>query len=125
MAMMVLTVLSLAAAWAARATPCRRSEDFISIASHELRTPLTPLTLQLDRLRACWAQRAGRGEIGKLQASLERQTARLTTLVEILLDVTRLRAGPMRLKREKVTCPRWPGRPSTGWPITSASAAAS
>jgi two-component system OmpR family sensor kinase len=78
-------------------------EDFISIASHELRTPLTPLTLQLDRLRRMLDRKeVGMPELTKLQASLERQTARLTSLVEILLDITRLRAGPLKLKREKV-----------------------
>jgi signal transduction histidine kinase len=101
MAMLVLTVLILGAAGAERDDAVQAREDFISIASHELRTPLTPLTLQLDRLR----RMLGRNELGitevtKLQASLERQTTRLTTLVDILLDVTRLRAGPMRLKRE-------------------------
>jgi len=103
MAMMVLTVLVLAAAGAERADAVQAREDFISIASHELRTPLTPLTLQLDRLRRMVSRNElGVPEVTKLQASLERQTARLTTLVDILLDVTRLRVGPMRLKREKV-----------------------
>jgi signal transduction histidine kinase len=103
MAMVVLTSLVLGAAAAERTDAVRAREDFISIASHELRTPLTPLTLQLDRLRRMIGRKAlGLDEVAKLQASLERQTARLTNLVEILLDVTRLRTGPMKLKREKV-----------------------
>ena len=103
LAMTVLTALVLGAAGAERSDAVRAREDFISIASHELRTPLTPLTLQLDRLRRMLGRKElGLEEVGKLQASLERQTTRLTTLVEILLDVTRLRSGPMRLKREKV-----------------------
>jgi signal transduction histidine kinase len=103
MAMMVLTALLLAAAAAERADAVQAREDFISIASHELRTPLTPLTLQLDRLRRMLDRKeVGMPELTKLQASLERQTARLTSLVEILLDITRLRAGPLKLKREKV-----------------------
>ena len=103
LAMMVLTVLVLGAAGAERADAVQAREDFISIASHELRTPLTPLTLQLDRLRRMLSRNElPVPEVTKLQASLERQTTRLTTLVDILLDVTRLRAGPMKLKREKV-----------------------
>jgi len=103
MAMSALTALVLGAAAAERSDAVQAREDFISIASHELRTPLTPLTLQLDRLRRMLsAKELGLDEVGKLQASLERQTTRLTTLVEILLDVTRLRTGPMKLKREKV-----------------------
>jgi signal transduction histidine kinase len=101
--MMMLTALVLGAAAAERADAVQAREDFISIASHELRTPLTPLTLQLDRLRRMLNRNElGVPEVGKLQASLERQTTRLTTLVEILLDITRLRTGPMKLKRERV-----------------------
>jgi signal transduction histidine kinase len=101
MAMVVLTSLVLGAAAAERSDAVRAREDFISIASHELRTPLTPLTLQLDRLRRMIERRElGLAEVSKLQASLERQTARLTTLVDILLDVTRLRKGPMKLRCE-------------------------
>jgi signal transduction histidine kinase len=103
MAMMVLTALVLGAAGAERADAVQAREDFISIASHELRTPLTPLTLQLDRLRRMLSRNElGIAEVTKLQASLERQATRLTTLVDILLDVTRLRVGPMRLRREKL-----------------------
>jgi signal transduction histidine kinase len=103
LAMSVLTGLVLGAAAAERGDAVQAREDFISIASHELRTPLTPLTLQLDRLRRMLdREHLGVEEVSKLQASLERQTVRLTTLVEILLDVTRLRTGPMKLKREKV-----------------------
>jgi signal transduction histidine kinase len=102
MAMVVLTSLVLGAAAAERGDAVQAREDFISIASHELRTPLTPLTLQLDRLRKMLSRgELGLEEVRKLHASLERQTARLGALVDILLDVTRLRAGPMRLKREK------------------------
>jgi signal transduction histidine kinase len=103
MVMVVLTSLVLGAAAAERTDAVQAREDFISIASHELRTPLTPLTLQLDRLRRMLnREELGFEEVTKLQASLERQAARLTNLIEILLDVTRLRAGPMKLKREKM-----------------------
>jgi signal transduction histidine kinase len=103
MATAALLSLTLGAAAAERADAVQAREDFISIASHELRTPLTPLTLQLDRLRRLLARGAvDHDELSKLQASLERQTTRLTALVEILLDVTRLRRGPMALRRELV-----------------------
>jgi signal transduction histidine kinase len=103
MAMVVLTSLVLGAAGAERADAVQAREDFISIASHELRTPLTPLTLQLDRLRRMLTRKElDPKEVAKLQASLERQAARLTSLVDILLDVTRLRRGPMKLKPEKL-----------------------
>jgi signal transduction histidine kinase len=103
MAMVVVTSLVLGAAGAERQDAVQAREDFISIASHELRTPLTPLTLQLDRLRRMLTrEELAIPEVTKLQASLERQAGRLTALVDILLDVTRLRTGPMRLKREKL-----------------------
>jgi signal transduction histidine kinase len=103
MAMMLVTALVLAAAAAERADAVQAREDFISIASHELRTPLTPLTLQLDRLRRMLGRQSwGWAEVGKLQGSLERQTARLTTLVGHLLGRHPPARGPMRLQREKV-----------------------
>jgi signal transduction histidine kinase len=102
-AIVILTSLVLAAAAAERADAVRAREDFISIASHELRTPLTPLSLQIDRLK----RRLGSGryapeDLETIQSSLQRQTDRLTGLVDILLDITRLRSGRMTLDRESL-----------------------
>jgi len=77
----------------------RARDEFLSIASHELRTPLTPLRLQLDSLEVA-LERTGLLADEALRRRLDRastSTARLTRLIEDLLDVSRLRAGRMSL----------------------------
>lgn len=77
-------------------------DEFLSIASHELRTPLTPLKLKLQTL----ARQIKKGNIhGGEQYlpvidSLERQVKRLTDLIDDLLDVSRISAGKLTLKKE-------------------------
>ena len=71
----------------------RKRDDFLSVASHELKTPLTSLKLTISALER-EAKRAGTPE--SFGARLERirtQSARLATLVEQLLDVSRMSAG--------------------------------
>ncbi|NFG25354.1 HAMP domain-containing histidine kinase [Clostridium botulinum] len=74
-------------------------DDFISSVSHELRTPLTSIkgwviTLQDDNTDK---------ETFKLGFNiLEKETDRLSNMVEELLDFSRLINGKMQLKREKV-----------------------
>jgi len=76
--------------------------EFLSIASHELRTPLTPLMIILHRL----LDPAGREPLEaiapeRLRAMLtrsERQVQRLVTLIDSLLDVSRISSGSIRLQ---------------------------
>jgi PAS domain S-box-containing protein len=78
-------------------------DQFLSIASHELRTPLTSLTLQLSGL----SRRMTAGTLGALPAEkleagvarMEQQTARLTSLVDELLDVSRISRGGLAINR--------------------------
>ena len=80
----------------------RERDEFLSVASHELRTPVTALQLQLQMLNRV-AQRAGAplpdALLHKMEA-LERQTRRITLLVNELLDVSRMRLGRLELKLE-------------------------
>lgn len=76
-------------------------DEFLSIASHELKTPLTPLRLQVENVRRA-LDKAGLLE-DRIAARLEqinRQTQRLTTLVDSLLDVSRISAGRLSLELE-------------------------
>jgi PAS domain S-box-containing protein len=76
-------------------------DQFLSIASHELRTPLTSLTLQLSSV----SRLARNGTLATLPADkleervgrMERQTARLTSLVNELLDVSRISTGRLAI----------------------------
>ncbi|HEU5315138.1 MAG TPA: sensor histidine kinase [Chloroflexota bacterium] len=78
----------------------RLREEFLSIAAHELKTPLTSVRgaaqLTLRRL-----DREGSADPERWRTSLElidSQSAKLATLVERLLDVSRLRAGKLALE---------------------------
>lgn len=82
-------------------------EDFMSIASHELKTPLTPLKMQLQLLSHL--VQTGVAVAGPLEEKLktviaasDQQIARLTRLVDDILDATRLRTGRFALRREQV-----------------------
>jgi signal transduction histidine kinase len=82
----------------------RARDDFLSIASHELRTPLTALSLQIgivqraiERHETISFERFG----SRLQA-IVRQIERLTTLINGLLDVSRLTVGRLTLELEEV-----------------------
>jgi PAS domain S-box-containing protein len=75
----------------------RLRDEFISIASHELRTPLTALALQLETLRDGAA--GNETLVRKLDRAL-RISDRLGTLIEDLLDVSRIATGRFRLHHE-------------------------
>ncbi len=81
-------------------------DEFLSIASHELRTPLTPLQIQLQRLLGV-SGKAGLDHMPKEQVRgmLQRsaiQVSRLATLIDSLLDVSRITAGRFHLELEQV-----------------------
>jgi signal transduction histidine kinase len=77
----------------------RLRDDFLSIASHELNTPLTSLKLALAHLgrRAFEPDTASR-----LLGTAERQVTRLNSLVNELLDVSRITAGKLKLDPEDI-----------------------
>jgi len=88
--------------WTRAQDEVRERDEFLSIASHELRTPVTALQLQLQLL-----QRAAQRSIEELPRllegkvdTLERQTRRISLLVNELLDVSRMRLGKLELRYE-------------------------
>lgn len=83
----------------------RARDEFLSIASHELKTPISTLTLQLSsacQLLAGPLDEAGRKKLEGKLASATRQVDRLTTLINHLLDVTRITAGRLALAPETI-----------------------
>jgi two-component system sensor kinase FixL len=90
--------------WRKAREEVRERDEFLSIASHELRTPVTALQLQLQLLQRT-AQRSvdelPRVLGGKVEA-LERQTKRISALVNELLDVSRMRLGKLELRYEEL-----------------------
>jgi signal transduction histidine kinase len=77
----------------------RNKDDFLSLVSHELRTPVTSIKgyAQLLKRRA---KRDQLPEQAMLAAeTIERQTARMQELIDLLLDLTRLDTGRLRLEK--------------------------
>jgi PAS domain S-box-containing protein len=78
----------------------RARDEFLSVASHELKTPLTSLQLQIEGLsrnlerRADTALRESRLLAGA--KAVTQQARRLSDLIEVLLDVSRINSGRLR-----------------------------
>lgn len=77
----------------------RMKTEFVSLVSHELRTPLTSIKGYIDLLMA--------GEVGPLTADqleflgiAKSNADRLVILINDLLDISRIEAGKMELRRE-------------------------
>jgi PAS domain S-box-containing protein len=76
-------------------------DDFLSIASHELRTPLSTLVLQLETLKHSLARLELDDKTrGRLDAA-SRQTLRLGSLIDSLLDVARICSGRLQIDRRE------------------------
>ncbi len=75
---------------------------FLSVASHELRTPVAALQLQLEALRHLMAPLGTHDERVTERVDRARQTVRrLTSLIEDVLDVSRIALGKLELARER------------------------
>jgi len=75
----------------------RAKDEFLAMLGHELRNPLAPIltALQLMRLR-------GVSGADRERTVIERQVKHLMTLVDDLLDVSRIARGKVQLRRELV-----------------------
>jgi signal transduction histidine kinase len=75
----------------------RAKDEFLAVLGHELRNPLSPMVtaLQLMRLRAP-------AELVSERTVLERQVNHMARLVDDLLDVSRIAAGKVQLRRSSV-----------------------
>jgi len=96
----------------------RTRDEFMSIASHELKTPLTSLHLQIQMMsrmmkkllfsRVQSDSQMASQEAPPLERFLhglqvcERQSGKLSSLLDELLDLTRVRLGQLQLTKEKL-----------------------
>src|SRR5690606_33954313 len=71
-----------------------KKDEFIGLASHELKTPLTSVNAYLQILAGMPTDDKGRQFIQKAL----RQKKKLTTLVNDLLDISKIEAGKLQLK---------------------------
>jgi PAS domain S-box-containing protein len=78
-------------------------DTFLSVAAHELRTPLTSLLLHVEmQKRAIEAGTLDAGRALRAVTATHAQARRLDGLIDTLLDVARLSAGPLVLEVESV-----------------------
>lgn len=77
-------------------------DEFIAVAAHELRTPLATLTLRVQSLMSQLRRTGERASVLDRLGFISRQVTRLTGLVESVLDVGRVNAGTLELRREEV-----------------------
>src|SRR6186713_2707781 len=77
----------------------RRKDEFLAMLAHELRNPLAPIrtAVQLLRLKELGSQQRSRA-----RDVIERQVEHLVTLIDDLLDVSRITRGMITLQLEPV-----------------------
>ncbi len=77
----------------------RRKDEFLAILSHELRNPLQPLQTAVEVL-----EHDPEAPVPpRIRGIIQRQVHHITRLVDDLLDIARLNAGKLDLRRETVT----------------------
>lgn len=78
----------------------RQKDEFVANTSHDLRTPLATIGAAIELILA--NEPTGTSElIHRLFVSIDAATARMSKLVEDLLELTRLQAGRVQLQRER------------------------
>ncbi|MCR5865750.1 response regulator [Aquincola sp. J276] len=90
--------VALRAALAASEAAGRAKSEFLSHLGHEIRTPMSGITGMADLLAATQLDATQRGYVEMMQ----RSAGSLLTLVDRLLDFTRLEAEPPQLRAEPV-----------------------
>jgi signal transduction histidine kinase len=77
----------------------RNKDEFLATLAHELRTPLAPIRNALTLLNRRGGDDAA---LGSARQIIERQVQFMTRLIDDLLDVSRIAAGRLHLKVERI-----------------------
>ena len=77
----------------------RRKDEFLAMLAHELRNPLAPISAAADILAL---GPVTEDRLARTSAIISRQVRHLTTIVEDLLDVSRVMRGMVTLERERL-----------------------
>ena len=76
-------------------------DEFLMMASHELKTPLTSLKLRAQSFKRQEQKNPSafysKEKVDRLVEEMERQSKRLSKLIDVMLDVSRLRSGTLRM----------------------------
>lgn len=79
----------------------RSKSQFLAAASHDLRQPTHALGLYIATLRAmCSAPSVSGAELGNIAGKLQTALKGLVQLLDVLLDISKLDAGAVKVKRE-------------------------
>jgi signal transduction histidine kinase/ActR/RegA family two-component response regulator len=81
----------------------RHKDEFLATLAHELRNPLAPIRNAAELLRLCCAQPVA---VEQARQLIERQIRHLVTLVDDLLDVSRIKQAKITLRKEPVALQR-------------------
>lgn len=77
----------------------RRKDEFLATLAHELRNPLAPIRTGLEVMKLAKDDPA---TVEEARTTMERQTQQLITLVDDLLDVSRITQGKLELRKCRV-----------------------
>ena len=77
----------------------RRKDEFLAMLAHELRNPLAPISAAADLLRI---GHAGAERVARASEVIGRQVRHMTSLVDDLLDVSRVTRGLIHLERKRI-----------------------
>lgn len=84
-------------------------DEFLSIASHELKTPLTSIKLHTQVFRRSVDRKDpeaySKERVDRLLEQLEKQTSRMSGLIEDMLDISRIRSGKLIMVKEEFNLP--------------------
>jgi two-component system, chemotaxis family, CheB/CheR fusion protein len=78
----------------------QRKNEFLALLAHELRNPLAPICTGLEVLKAA---KDDPMMIAHVCGMLERQTQQLVTLINDLLDISRVTHGQLELRKRRIS----------------------
>jgi two-component system CheB/CheR fusion protein len=78
-----------------------KKDEFISIASHELRTPITSLKVALQMIERTTSKNEEMKGLQSLVVKSLKQVDKLIELIKDLLDVTKMQAGKLELRKSE------------------------
>jgi len=76
----------------------RRKDEFLATLAHELRNPLAPIRTAVAALRSDLVSEADKREA---RVIIDRQVGQMTRLIDDLLDVSRITAGKLPMKKAR------------------------